>query len=340
MLPAVIGLKGQGMAKPKEAVQLANELADSQDCDVFVYSAPFERGNDMRVIGLLGSRQLRKNALLFLTSNGGDADAAYRIARAFQNSYDRVTAIVPGWCKSAGTLCVLGAHDLVVGDYGELGPLDVQLRIKDEIGEFGSGLAVIEALSQLQYRTFQAFEGYMLQIKQRSFNAITFKLAAELAAKMAVDLHEPISRQIDPVSIGDQARAITIARDYGLRLQIRGQNFTAEGLELLVEDYPSHGFVIDRLEASQIFKNVREPSDLEKRLALSIGDSAFFPGQPIIDFYSDELEIQHEQPMPDNPNELPGEVQKGGLGAGKDEGDSGGAKESPIDNLPAESKEA
>ncbi|WP_165394671.1 SDH family Clp fold serine proteinase [Pseudoxanthomonas winnipegensis] len=282
----------------EDAVAIANMIASENDCDVFVYSAGFDRGPDMRVIAQLSTRNRRPRALLLLTSSGGDADAAYRIARAFQSSYQHVTAFVPGWCKSAGTLCVLGAHELVVGDFGELGPLDVQLQRKDEIGEYGSGLAVVEALEQVQRKAFHAFEGFMLQIKQRSLNAITFKLAAELAAKMAVELHEPITRQIDPLSIGEQSRAMTIAKDYGARLQLRSKNFTEDMLDFLIESYPSHGFVIDRLEASAIFKNVREPTELEEKLALALGRDALIPNGKLIEFFSDELEIQDEQPLP------------------------------------------
>ncbi len=328
----------------KDAIQIANQIAEAGDCDVFVYSADFNRGHDSRVIAQLASRKRRSKVLLVLTSNGGDADASYRIARAFQNSYEQVTAYVPGWCKSAGTLCVLGAHELVIGDFGELGPLDVQLQRKDEIGEYGSGLAVSEALKQVQQRAFEAFEGYMLQIKQRSLNAITFKLAAELAAKMAVELHEPITRQIDPLSIGEQSRAVAIAKDYGLRLQIRSKNFTDEMLDFLVQGYSSHGFVIDRLESSLIFKNVREPSSLENDLAMSIGNAAFIPDGNVIEFFSDELEIKDEQPMPTEANGEAGgayEAAAGGeadgVGDRQDEGNHAGANgEAPeIDGVVA-----
>ncbi|MNN41925.1 hypothetical protein D3C81_1560730 [compost metagenome] len=37
-------------------------------------------------------------------------------------------------------------------------------------------------------------------------------------------------------------------------------------------DYPSHGFVIDRKEASGLFKNVRAPSDSERAAVESLYD--------------------------------------------------------------------
>lgn len=58
----------------------------------------------------------------------GDPNAGYRIGRALQHNYDDVTLLVVGPCKSAGTLIAIAANKLVIGDMGELGPLDIQLK--------------------------------------------------------------------------------------------------------------------------------------------------------------------------------------------------------------------
>lgn len=312
----------------EKAVTIADRIAAETNTDVFVYNAPFSRGNDTDVIAQLRERKKRDNVLLVLTSSGGDADAAYRISRAFQSSYTKFSAFVPGWCKSAGTLCVLGAHEVIISDFGELGPLDVQLRKKDEIDEYGSGLAVTEALSQVQQQAFQVFERYMLRIKQKSLNSISFKLAAELAARMAVDLYEPISKQIDPVSIGDFARAMTIAQDYGRRLKVHSQNFTDEMLRFLVESYPSHGFVIDRMEATAIFKNAREPTPLEQEFADALGEFALIPSDDgIIEYYSSAVESDDETSMPDQLDAAAGtQANHSAGGAAGDAGNLGGAE--------------
>jgi ClpP class serine protease len=94
-------------------------------------------------------RKRRKNAILILVTEGGDPDAAYRIARCFQEHYELFTCIVPGYCKSAGTLITIGAHELVMTDGGELGPLDIQMSKKDELWESQSGLTVAAALNAL-----------------------------------------------------------------------------------------------------------------------------------------------------------------------------------------------
>ncbi|MDF4024104.1 hypothetical protein P3W24_03850 [Luteibacter sp. PPL201] len=276
-----------------------------------MYNAPFNRGLDLKVIRKVRSRRRRSNVILVLTSEGGDAAAAYRISRVFQDFYDKFTVFVPGWCKSAGTLCALGAHELVVSDYGELGPLDVQLRRRDEIGEYGSGLDVTETLRQVREQTFQAFEAYMLQIINRSTNAVSFKLAAELAAKMAVQLYEPVSRQIDPIQVGEQARAMTVATSYGERLQLGGQNVKPGMLSVLIESYPSHDFMIDRQEAESLFERVRAPTDLEQKLADSMGAEALFPGQePLVNYICSQKEVSHEQVQVEPKNTSAGPKQR------------------------------
>ncbi len=77
--------------------------------------------------------------VLMLSTFGGDPDAAYRIARCLRRRYTRVSAMISGFCKSAGTLLLLGADDLVFTEHGELGPLDVQYWKQDELEEMGSG---------------------------------------------------------------------------------------------------------------------------------------------------------------------------------------------------------
>ena len=46
-------------------------------------------------------------------------------------------------CKSAGTILALGADVIIMSQYAELGPIDVQLQKEDEVGESTSGLVGI-----------------------------------------------------------------------------------------------------------------------------------------------------------------------------------------------------
>lgn len=215
--------------------------------------------------------------LLILVTFGGNADAAFRICRCLQDQYEKVIVYVPGICKSAGTLLAVGAHELVISDHGELGPLDVQMLKKDELWENQSGLTVLNALESLTSRAVDSFQETFLEIKRRSQDTVTLKTATKISTDMITGLFTPLYAQIDPIHIGEADRAMSIAGEYGLKLLQRGGNIDKGNLNRLLRGYPSHGFVIDRSEAETLFTDVREPDEVEISLARSLGYSAHWP---------------------------------------------------------------
>lgn len=120
--------------------EIATLVAEETDADVIHYNGLIDRPIDKELIDNCISRRKRTNALVILVTFGGDPNVAYRIARCLQNNYRRFSLYVSGCCKSAGTLIALGAHELVVSDHGELGPLDVQLSKKTKYGQHSLAL--------------------------------------------------------------------------------------------------------------------------------------------------------------------------------------------------------
>ncbi len=283
--------------------QVADRVAEDLNADVILYNGPIERPADEILIEDCIKRRRRENALLILVTMGGDADAAYRIARCLQFKYKRFYLYVSGYCKSAGTLVAVGAHELIMSDHGELGPIDVQMSKKDELWESQSGLTIMDALAALEDNAFNAFETFFLETKKRSVGRITFRTSARIAAEMTAGLFAPLYGQIDPLHIGEAARAMSIAGRYGRRLLAYGQNIEQAKLDIL-SNYPSHGFVIDRWEATMLFRNVREPNQLEKDLADFLGDSALWPyrvdsdEQHLFRFLSTEPSVVEESDQP------------------------------------------
>ena len=262
-------------------IDIANEIAAETDVDVIFYSGPVSVGLDYALITECSRRQLRRDSLLLiLVTEGGDPDAAFRISRCLQEKYKKYTVFVTGRCKSAGTLIALGATDLIVADYGEMGPLDVQLSRKDELFEFQSGLTVISALGTLREEALQAFESFMLTIKLKSDSAITTHTAMEIASTMAVGLFSKVYAQVDPMHIGEAGRANKVAKQYGEMLIGQSQNSSVQSLTRLISGYSSHGFVIDRKEAKGLFARVRKPNVLETELATCLGKWALWPSPP------------------------------------------------------------
>jgi len=233
--------------------------------DVYVYVGDISRTGYDELSTIIENRikeeKKSENVILCISTYGGDPNAGYRIGRALQHYYTgKVSVLVPSLCKSAGTLAVIAANNLIIGDRGELGPLDIQLRKADEMGESSSSLDIFKAVDQLESRTLSAFRQYLTDIKYGS--GISTRLSADIASQLVSNLFQPVASQIDPHKIGEHQRAMGIALSYGDRLTKKSKNLKADALNKLIVGYPSHGFVIDRSEAKELFSKVNCPTGL------------------------------------------------------------------------------
>ena len=164
-----------------------------------------------------------------------------------------------------------------MSDHGELGPLDVQLLKKDEIWETQSGLTIKYTLSALKQNALRTFEEFFLHTKGKFGGTVTLRTASQIATEMTVGLFTPIYRQIDPLYVGEAYMANLIAAEYGVRLLSEGRNIEAIKLDRMLTAYPAHGYVIDRKEASELFRTVLEPTLAGTCLEKKLGNSARLP---------------------------------------------------------------
>lgn len=237
------------------------KLTDTTKSDLFLFSATINDKNaDDFIMKVRNKKQRKENCSLILATFGGNPDAGFRIIRIIKKYYKKLYLYIFGTCKSTGTLMALGADEIIMGDFGEFGPLDIQLTKDDELSNT-SGLSYLQSLISLNEQLFRSFEESFINLKQKSGYTITTKTAAEIASKLAVGLVAPISAQIDPIKLGEVQRAMKIAREYGKRLSEKN-----ELIVKLIVGYPSHGFVIDYQEAKESFDNVRIPTDDEVTL--------------------------------------------------------------------------
>ena len=161
--------------------------------------------------------------------------------------------------------------------HAELGPLDVQLGKKDELVGLDSGLTVLDALSQLESKAFDLFESAMIRILGNSEGRVTFKTATHIATELAKGVVAPIMAQIDPMHVGEVSRALKIGSEYAERLSDISGNLQERALERLVHKYPSHGFVIDKREATDLFIHVRDVKPEELSLVKLLKTTVRFP---------------------------------------------------------------
>lgn len=284
------------------------KAVNDTNSDVYFYWGPISKPGYHKLSACIENQEnLCDTAYLILTTYGGDPDAGYRIARALGHHYEKIKILIPDICKSAGTLVCIGASELILGDRGELGPLDIQLSKPDEMFESVSGLDILQALSALQDQVLYSFRSYLFDI--RTSSQITTKIAAEIATHLAESYIAPIAAKIDPMTLGEHQRAIQIGIDYGERLNLKSNSLKPEALAKLVSNYPSHSFVIDRKEARELFHSVKSPEKEEMLLyqwARDVIESKAWPNDPIVidlrRFFTQKEEVKDDQFFKENEN--------------------------------------
>jgi hypothetical protein len=99
------------------------------------------------------------------------------------------------------------------------------------------------------------------------------------------------------MKVGEIARALKVAEEYGTRLDAKSRNLKPGALDQLLASFPSHSFVIDYDEARDLFHSIRKPTPNESELIRHI-NRAVTRGQAdnsIIQFISEEPAVPSEQ---------------------------------------------
>lgn len=261
------------MIEADELKAAAAAAVKAYEADIILYSGPIEDDS----LGVLAEAVTaafsgRTRCILILATNGGSANGAFQIARFLQRTYDEFVLYCPGACKSAGTLVALGANVLIMDQFSELGPLDVQIAKEDEIGARKSGLLATATFEALAEQTFKMYEHLMTSIKYKSSGQVSFKLASQLAATMTAETVGQLYAQMNPDVIGSERRSLLIAKRYGdLLSEDTGNIKSSHTIDHLVSCYPSHDFVIDDTEARKLFKHVYLPKEELYELTAVLG---------------------------------------------------------------------
>ena len=101
---------------------------------------------------------------LLLASPGGDGETALRMVRSMQERCRKLTVIVPDQAKSAATILCLGAHHILMGPGGDLGPIDPQM-IRYEDGRpilAASAKEIVAAVKEAEKRVTKNPDSYPL----------------------------------------------------------------------------------------------------------------------------------------------------------------------------------
>lgn len=188
---------------------------------------------------------------LLIDSPGGDPASAYKLARLLIKQCGGFVALIPNYAKSAATLLALGASKIILGNYAELGPLDMQ--VADNEGEnTQSALNHVQTLERLGAYSKRTLDETVLMLLMRTQKKINSILP--FAIDFTTSLVKPLMENIDVVKYTEMSRLLKIGEEYAVRLlkPKYGEGKSEEIAQALVSKYPEHGFVIDSIEAKDI----------------------------------------------------------------------------------------
>jgi hypothetical protein len=246
-------------------------------CLVFV-SRSLVHADILTVRTALGSAR-GEHLDVIVAGPGGVSEAAYLLARELRRRFTHLTAYAPFEAKSAATLLCLAADELVLGDLGELGPLDQQYEAKQtaDYPQSTSQLLPGVALRQLQDGATACYDALVRRIVKES--GLRPLEAGSKAAELIGALYAPLIQQLDPARLAECARGLAVGKAYAERVlrRYRPALWAESGpqlLDRLVQDYATHNFVLDPEELAEVGLPTRAPDDTEatvlNQLALAL----------------------------------------------------------------------
>ena len=104
-------------------------LEEAVEGDVLAYFGPiFDPAHDILRVALDDLDDRKGKLVVVLETDGGFAESAERLQRAFRHNYATVEFVVPGYAMSAGTVLVMSGDDIYMDYSSVLGPIDPQVR--------------------------------------------------------------------------------------------------------------------------------------------------------------------------------------------------------------------
>ena len=181
---------------------------------------------------------------LVIDSPGGDAKAAYQIARFVRKRCGGFTALVPEYAKSAATLLSLGADKIIIAKNAELGPLDAQVYDNDREQRL-SALDEIQALDRLNAFALQAIDASLWYLKRRTGKSMNALLPG--VQNFVGTMIQPLFEKIDTVHYTQMSRLLKVAEEYAIKL-LQPKYSLKQATEIarhFVHEYPAHDFFVN-----------------------------------------------------------------------------------------------
>jgi hypothetical protein len=188
--------------------------------------------------------QDKKEIDFLIISNGGDPITALRIINILRERFDKISVIVPYVAYSAATILALGADEILMHPYSNLGPVDPQMSILRP-NVFGQR-------EQVQFSS-EDIRNYVEFI--RSDVGITDQ--AQL-----ITAFNSLATDVGPINIGSSKRNQQLSVSLSTKMletHLKDKTKASSIAQALNISYYHHGYAVGRKEANEIGLNVKSP---------------------------------------------------------------------------------
>lgn len=191
---------------------------------------------------------------ILIVSNGGDAVVPWRIMSMIRERCERVGVLIPFAAYSAATVLALGADEIIMHPYANLGPVDPQLTYRRAIPSKNGGQELISGMfGSEDLRNFFEFVHHDVKITDQQHLARAFELLAN---------------EVGAIQIGSAKRAMQLALSMGERLLSLHLKDTSQAKAIttaLNSSFYHHGYPLSLTEAQKIGLPVQKAEgDLKK----------------------------------------------------------------------------
>ncbi|MCL1851418.1 MAG: peptidase [Peptococcaceae bacterium] len=169
---------------------------------------------------------------LVLNSYGGNIDTPYKLVKMLREFCRELTVIVPVAAKSAASMIALGADQIIMGPFAELGPIDPVVR-------------------------HPVYPDNWISVQAVQYSFDFFDRMVDQYTPEQIELCLRLFQKIDPWLLGDYAKMLKSSQQYAELLlseyMCKDKPQLVEPIVAkLINGYYSHGYPITRVEAADL----------------------------------------------------------------------------------------
>jgi len=254
---------------------------------------------------------------VILDSTGGPLDTAFRTVLYLSRYAETLNIYIPRKAKSASTLIAVGANQIFMSPFGELGPLDTQIRDPRNPTDYISALDCYQSVDYVREFGFSTLSQALKQLAAVTQGKMLLTDSLDAAAKFAIGSITPMLSQTRSLDFGAWGRSLKMGEKYARILISRAaqiDQLKAEQIaSRLVYGYTHHLFPIDITEAKDMGLSPQEMSEEECETAIEVL-SICNDNQVCIEFVNG-----HEQPGARDGSSQTGAVPESAAPAGAQE---------------------